>query len=406
MVSRNEKVPINIGSFLPFIIAIIPAALLVAGTFYVRTKELAYQNEIKQLKSTKTTLEVSQTKLTTQLSGVNQQLEVLNHQDQKVRNDQLEAEINQIQSTYKDTVVEYEDLLRMKEITPKTNDLDELFAQTLNYLSNRNYASAAADVKLLSVKITALRQAMITPTPVPTNIPVNNSLPGGGYSYQIVQSDIGNFAVSLIAADLSSTRAIVDSASDHDCGNDCPVMALGDYVSRNGGYAGINGSYFCPSTYPSCQDKKNSFDTLLMNVHKNYLNSSNNVYSVVPAVIFLGGSVRFVGRSLEWGRDTGNDGVLANQPLLLMGGNIQIGGSDDPKLNGRGPRGFVGNKGNVVYIGFVQNATVVEGAHVLKTLGIENAINLDSGGSTALYYNGYKLGPGRNIPNAIVFVKR
>jgi hypothetical protein len=143
-----------------------------------------------------------------------------------------------------------------------------------------------------------------------------------------------------------------------------------------------------------------------MNKNKRYLNSDNNVYSVVPAVIFLGGSVRFVGKSLEWGRDTGNDGVLANQPLLLMGSNIQFNGNDDPKMGSRGPRAFVGNKGNIVYIGVVQNATVVEGAHALKTLGIENAINLDSGGSTALYYNGYKLGPGRNIPNAIVFVRR
>jgi hypothetical protein len=143
-----------------------------------------------------------------------------------------------------------------------------------------------------------------------------------------------------------------------------------------------------------------------MNKNKVYFNSDNNVYSNVPAVIFLGGSIRFVGRSLEWGRDTGVDGVIANQPLLLSGGNIAFGGDGDPKKGSKGSRSFVGNKGNTVYIGVVHNATVAEVAHVLKTLGLENALNLDSGGSTALWSGGYKVGPGRNIPNAIVFIKK
>ena len=43
-------------------------------------------------------------------------------------------------------------------------------------------------------------------------------------------------------------------------------------------------------------------------------------------------------------------------------------------------------------------------ARVLAALGMQNALNLDSGGSTALWYGGYKAGPGRNIPNAIVLV--
>ena len=47
-----------------------------------------------------------------------------------------------------------------------------------------------------------------------------------------------------------------------------------------------------------------------------------------------------------------------------------------------------------------------ESARTMKTLGMENAMNLDEGGSTALWSGGYKLGPGRNIPNAILFVRR
>src|SRR6185436_19054313 len=145
---------------------------------------------------------------------------------------------------------------------------------------------------------------------IPASVPVKNDAPSSGYSRQTVNTEIGQYLVSLVAGDLGSTKVIVDTASPSDCANDCPVLPLGDYVARNGAFAGVNGSYFCPASYPSCAGKTNSFDTLAMNVRKHYINSDNNVYSNVPAVIFGGGFVRFVGRSLDWGRDTGVDGVL------------------------------------------------------------------------------------------------
>jgi exopolysaccharide biosynthesis protein len=222
----------------------------------------------------------------------------------------------------------------------------------------------------------------------------------------MVKSDIGDFAVSIISADLGSTRVIVDTASDGDCHDNCPVLSLGDYAGRNGAFAGINGSYFCPASYPSCVGKSNSFDTLVMNKNKKYINSDNNVYSTVPVAVFGSGYARFIGASSGWGRDTGVDGVIANQPLLLSGGNVAFNGDGDPKKGSKGARSFVGSKGSTVYIGVVYNATVAEAAHALKALGLENALNLDSGGSTALWYGGYKAGPGRNIPNAILFVRR
>jgi hypothetical protein len=143
-----------------------------------------------------------------------------------------------------------------------------------------------------------------------------------------------------------------------------------------------------------------------MNKNKHYFNSDNNVYSTNPVVAFANGSVRFIAQGSGWGRDTGVDGVLMNYPLLISGSQLAFDGGSDPKMGSKGPRGFVGNKGNTIYIGIIYNATVTEGAHVLKTLGVENALNLDSGGSTALWYGGYKAGPGRNIPNAILFVRK
>lgn len=258
-------------------------------------------------------------------------------------------------------------------------------------------------------KATLIPKPTATPsaTPKPEPVVTNNNPPGSGFSVQNVSAEGKTYKVSIIAADLNSTRVIVDTASDSDCRDNCPVLSLGDYVSRNGAFAGINGSYFCPKEYPSCAGKTGSFDTLLMNKNKVYFNSDNNVYSTVPAAIFSGGSARFVGQSLEWGRDTGVDSVLANYPLLIAGGNINFTEApNEPKFGGAAPRTFIAAKGSTVYIGIVYGASMGESAKVLKAMGMDGALNLDQGGSTALWFGGYKAGPGRSIPNAILFIRR
>ena len=47
-----------------------------------------------------------------------------------------------------------------------------------------------------------------------------------------------------------------------------------------------------------------------------------------------------------------------------------------------------------------------QSAKVLQAMGMDGALNLDQGGSTALWSGGYKAGPGRNIPNAVLLVRR
>lgn len=254
------------------------------------------------------------------------------------------------------------------------------------------------------IQATATPGGQTTIVTASTTAPVvNNAPPGSGYSRQSVQTDAGVFTVSLVAANMGSTTVIVDTASASDCASNCPALSLADYVTRNGGWAGINGTYFCPKDYPSCAGKENTFDLLVMNKDKYYFNSANNVYSNNPTVIFGAGYIRFVQAGSEWGRDTGVNGVLMNYPLLVFNSNIAFGGDSDPKKGSKGARSFVANKGSTVYIGVVHSATVAEAARALKALGMDNGLNLDNGGSTALYHGGYKVGPGRAIPNAIIF---
>lgn len=351
-------------------------------------------------------LESEKTNSLAQLDGIKTELETLKNQDQIKRNEELQKEIENIQKTYDSAVSVYEELVKLRESSKETDEMEKLFAETLSLLSKRNYADASKTLSTLSAKITEEQNKVTASFTIPENVPTNNAPPGSGYSRQQVSSDAGAFMVSLVAAELGSTRVIVDTASSGTCTNDCPVLPLATYVSRNGAYAGVNGSYFCPASYPSCVGKTNTFDTLLMNKDKVYFNSDNNVYSNNPAVIFGSGYIRFVSAASQWGRNTSIDSMISNYPLLVFNGGVSFGGDDDPKKGSKGARSFVANKGNTVYIGVVHNATVAESARVMKAMGMENALNLDNGGSTALYSGGYKVGPGRDLPNVILFVRK
>ncbi|MFC1653644.1 phosphodiester glycosidase family protein [Patescibacteria group bacterium] len=350
---------------------------------------------------------VSETSLTSSVASISSQLIAMKNEDQYLRNEKLEATISAIEETYDSASETYEDLLRLKDKTKVSKDLDNLFSEALAELSKRYYATAASVIEKLRGKIEDENEKLIASFVIPENLPAENTPPGSGYRRQRVVIDIGEYMVSIITADLNSTRVVVDTASDNTCANDCPVMSLASYVERSGAFAGINGSYFCPSTYPSCAGKTNSFDTLLMNKNKTYFNSDNNVYSTVPLVVFHGSSARFLGRSQDWGRDAGVDAVLANHPLLVSNGNVVFGGDGDPKKGSKGGRSFIGASGSTAYMGVVHNATVAESARVLQAMGVQNALNLDSGGSTALWVNGgYVAGPGRNLPNVLLFVRK
>ncbi len=351
-------------------------------------------------------LEVQKSQLQLMTHTLIVQLDAVRNEDQYIKNAQLSEKIQHIQTTYGQAVTAYEALLDLRAETSNTTALDSQFADILSELSHEQWSTASADVVKLRSDIAQVKTKLAAAFIIPVNVTQSNAAPSSGYSRQSVTVDGTSFLIDIVAGDLGSTKVIVDTASDHDCDNNCPTLSLSDYVGRNGAYAGVNGSYFCPAEYPTCAGKTNSFDTLLMNKNKTYFNSSNNVYSTVPAVIFLGNSLRFVGQSLDWGRDTSPDSLIANRPLLVSGGNVVFNGEGEPKEGNKGSRSFVANKGTVAYIGVVHNASVAESAKVLKELGMDNALNLDDGGSTALWSGGYKVGPGRNIPNAILFVRK
>lgn len=347
-------------------------------------------------------------KNTETINNIQAEIDRLNNEDLRKANIEVKRQIADLQASFKSAVAAYEEVLYLEERGSKITSEQSKFSSILNFLAKNDFKSAQKTIDELMVEINKekARLAQLTAAPIPANVPEIKEAPSSGYRRQKVVVGDTSFLVDVVSADLGSTRVIIDTASDGTCIKDCPVLPLATYVSRSGAYAGVNGTYFCPETYPSCVDKKNTFDVLVMNKNKVYFNSDNNVYSTVPVAIFSGTSARFIGQSSGWGRDTGVDAVIANRPLLVLDGNNMFGSGGEAKEVIRSNRSFLGASGGTAYIGVVHNSSVVEAAAVLQAMGIKSAINLDSGGSTALWSGGYKAGPGRNLPNVVLFVKK
>jgi len=331
--------------------------------------------------------------IVTQLTAVADEYDKLKNDDQIKKNEQLSSEIEQIQQTFTDGAELFE--RRAEFGTNKKIDVE--LAKFLAMLGDRDWQGAKEQITVTNKLIDELVVASTPKIPTPV---VSNELPGSGYSRQRVSTERGEFTVAMVIA--PGARVVIETASESDCSDNCPTKTLAEHIASSGGFAGINGSYFCPPDYAQCQGRVNSFDTLAVNGRtKAVLNRANNVYSTVPLVAAYGSTLSFYDQTVQWGVDTSSTGALANHPRLLRDGSVVAsdGGS-------KGTRGFIGVKDGAIVIGHVFSATLFEAAETLKTLGLQNALNLDGGGSSALWYEGaYKVGPGRSLPTAVVLVR-
>lgn len=384
-------------------LVLIPIAAILIGTILFINKTVS---EFVLLKSERENLVTKTQEQEEKIASLSARITELENEDLRKTNEAIKATVSAVNKTF----INYATLLE-KVSDAKAQKVDVAKQETelpkivrlLSDLKWQEGQQKITETESSVVKVVSDAQAKVAASGPPAV--ESQTLPtGDGYSRQTVKTDIGSFTVTLIASDLSATRVLTDTATENDCVDTaCPTKPLADYVSSNGGFAGINGSYFCPPDYAQCAGKEGSFGTLAFNFRlKKYINSNNNKFSTVPMFVQTADrGTRFMGQSVEWGRDTGINGGLANYPLLVSGG--QAATSD---TGGAGGRNFIGVKSGKVYIGHVHGASFATAAKVLATLGMENALNLDTGGSTAIYYNGrYVLGPGRLIPNAIILAR-
>lgn len=241
------------------------------------------------------------------------------------------------------------------------------------------------------------------------SVPQGNQTQRSAYSTQNVSISSGTFKAEIATFDLASgkIRVLTDSATDSDCVSGCSVASLSAFVSANGGQSGMNGTYFCPTAYPECAGKTNSFYAKVIDTKRG---------KDVNAIIEYGKDFPFItfdseGRGQYYSRwsDYKNTGVTAYAGIgyfgLVENGLVSLKTQllDDKQKNSRQTQGALGLKGQTLYLTHVFGATVIEQAAVLQAMGLDYAVLLDGGGSTALMYQGsYKSGPGRDIANAVI----
>ncbi len=250
------------------------------------------------------------------------------------------------------------------------------------------------------------------PTPIATATPKPISgPPGSGLSTVTVATPYGNFKATVVSLENSNTRMVTDTAQDNDCASDCQTLPLKDYLNRHGGFAGVNGTYFCVAAYPECASKKDSFDFPVYNSRlSKWMQADKLGWSNRRAIVYQdGGGFHYQHNSS--GFSSGLNAGIINYPGLVDGSTVQIdeaqsGLSDKQKSKGT-KIGLAVRNSSTIMIVAAYNVNMLEFAHVMKGLGATGGLNLDSGGSSAIYYNGsFIAGPGRNLPNAVIFSRK
>lgn len=183
------------------------------------------------------------------------------------------------------------------------------------------------------------------------------------------------------------------------------VQELKSIAVQNKAVVAINGTFFDAYTKDSYKAPYGyiaSGGKLLKNSpgdkRATFTYNRNGLAELVPGLDFKG---RF---------DAGKvDGALQAGPRLLVDGrvaiNVQEEGFRDPKiLTGGGARSALGlTKDHKLILLTTGGATIPQLAQIMKQAGAYQAMNLDGGASSGLYYNGkYLTTPGRLISNAII----
>jgi hypothetical protein len=228
-----------------------------------------------------------------------------------------------------------------------------------------------------------------------------------GFSYQSVPTSRGTFGAYIIKRPLSdvSIKTATDNATD--CIADCPVQPLVEYLNQTATSEGMNGTYLCPPDYSWCAGKVNSYDYA---VYSSYLPGWLNEWALVSPtnslVTVKGKTMRFYNHTYDYDRSP-VDAAISNFPMLLLGGQVVDSEAiQQDHQRERGVKGSIGTDGTYVYLVLATGVTVTESAYVVQALGETDAMNLDGGGTSAMFAEGeYKIGPGRLLPNAVLLAR-
>lgn len=227
----------------------------------------------------------------------------------------------------------------------------------------------------------------------------------------------GTFNAEIIEIDFSDNRLkiISDAISETECHDNCPTKSLEDFVIQNKAVAGVIGTYFCPKDYHDCADHDGSFQWMMYNHTKDvmineYRNKTNKgslvVFDDKQRSYFYLDTKKFEGKkAFEEKNGAKITAAISNWPALRYEAKSVFNPKtiDKRQLSIRGNRSAIGLKGRKVYFIAVRGGTIPDLSAVIDHFEMDYALNLDGGG---FYFDDqYIVGPGRNIPNALLLVE-
>lgn len=235
-------------------------------------------------------------------------------------------------------------------------------------------------------------------------------------SYERKSIKVGEteYWVDIVTVDLNNPnlRIITDTATDDQCIGACPTKSVMSYVNDQHGFVGVSGSYFCPASYSSCTETPGLFPHAIYNSRNSkYFNGGSGSAMIAigkdKSVNFLDYSVTPLTK-LALDNKIGKEVIaaIANFPLLTKNNSINDFDFllDYKQREVKTRQVVIGRSENSIKIVAARSANVPEMAKIVHSLDLSDSLLLDGGASTTLIYKGsYKIGPGRDMPTAIIF---
>lgn len=242
------------------------------------------------------------------------------------------------------------------------------------------------------------------------------------YEYTKIKTERGTFSIDVIKIDLSDPKLkiITDTADGADCKSNYHAKPLADYISAAKAFAGINGTYFCSSR--GCGAANYYFFPVYNTAKKEFINEDQLKYwTTGPIMAFDTNNKFYYFKDSRDFKSVANfestcgaklQAAIGNKPRLVEEGkNALIEWEVDAgQRNGKYWRNAIGYQDNgtnghgIIYLVIARSATLDDLAVIMKQMKMDYALNLDGGSSAALFYNDeYMEGPGRDIPNVLMF---
>ena len=230
---------------------------------------------------------------------------------------------------------------------------------------------------------------------------------------EYIERNIDGYRAKMLKVTPNSGYKIVVSAS-----NDWE--SLDSLIKKVWGVSWVNGAFFCPKDYAECGGK--SFSNTMRIVNEDAKTYSiyypdtwiNGLFGfdINNAPILLKNSVWSWDESTNFNSDSISsiENWIANFPMYLHDGKNMLSlysdSEIDAKMRTKSLKNFICSKEDgTILMGWVENITIYDIPNLLLKYSCKNAINLDTGWSTAMIYNSkYIRWPGRNIMDAFVIV--